>query len=94
MFNMNSHTGILIYLNIELFIWFKKRKNTVELYRFGSELIALRIAMKTVEALRYKLRKSVIPIDGPAKVFCDIQSVVNNLSSPTSTFNKIQNANC
>ena len=38
------HTGIFIYLNNLLIIWFSKRQNTVEYLSFGSEFVALRIA--------------------------------------------------
>ena len=39
-----SHTGILIYLNNSLIIWFSKLENTVESLSFGSEFLALIIA--------------------------------------------------
>ena len=42
----------------------------MELSSFGLEIIALRIAMEMVEAIRYKLRTSGITIDGPAEFFC------------------------
>ena len=35
-----------------------------------------------------------IPVEGPAEVFCDNMSVVNNSSIPTSAFNKRHNAIC
>ena len=41
-----------------------------------------------VKYLRYKLRCFVIPVEGPAEVFCDNMSVVNNSSIPTSALNK------
>ena len=39
-----SHTGILIYLNNSLIIWFSKRQNAVESSSFGSRFVSLRIA--------------------------------------------------
>ena len=77
-----SHTGILIYLNNSLIIWFSKQKNTVESSSFGSKFVGLRIAKELLVSLRYKLRMFVIPVDGPADVFCDNQSVTNNLTLP------------
>ena len=56
--------------------------------------MALRIATKMIEALRYKLRCFGIPIDGPAEVFCDNKSVVTNASVPASVLNKRHNAIC
>ena len=35
-----------------------------------------------------------IPVEGPAEVFCDNMSVVNNLSIPTSTFHKRNDSIC
>jgi hypothetical protein len=68
--------------------WYSKRQNTVESSSFGSEFIALRIATEKLEALRYKLRMMGIPIDGPANVFCDNESVVKSSTRPESTLKK------
>ena len=89
-----SHTGILIFLNNSPVSWYSKRQNTVESSTFASELIALRIAVEQIEALRYKLRMFGIPIDGPADIFCDNQSVVKATSTPSSTLSKKHNAIC
>ena len=35
-----------------------------------------------------------VPTDGPADVFCDNQSVVTNLSIPSSILNKKHNSIC
>ena len=45
-----------------------------------------------IEGLRYKLRMMGIPIDGPASVFCDNNSVVLNASTPESQLKKKHNA--
>jgi hypothetical protein len=80
-----SHTGILIYLNSAPVIWYSKAQTTVETSTFGSEFVAMRIAVEMIEALRYKLRMFGIPLDSPANVFCDNQSVVTNSTVPDST---------
>ena len=87
-----SHTGILIFVNRAPIIWFSKRQNTVETSTFGSEFIAMKIAVELLEALRYKLRMFGVPIDGPANMFCDNQSVVVNVTVPESTLSKKHNA--
>ena len=87
-----SHTGIFIFINRSPIVWFSKRQNTVESSTFGSEFVALRIAVDLVEALRYKLRMFGIPIDGPASVLCDNKSVVTNTSAPESTLKKKHNS--
>ena len=85
MANRRSHSGIISYVNNAPIIWYSKHQNTVEASSFGSDCFALRISTEIIEALRYKLRCFGIPVEGPAEVFCDNMSVVNNLSIPTST---------
>ena len=82
--HMRSHYGIIIYVNNAPIIWYSKRQNTVEASIFGSEFVALRIAIEMIEYLRYKLRCFGIIVEGPAEVFCDNMSVVNNWSISTS----------
>ena len=83
-----SQTGILILLNMPPINWFSKHQNTVESSTFGSELIALKIASEQIMGLRYKLRMMGAPIDGPANVFCDNESVVKSTMNPESTLKK------
>jgi hypothetical protein len=83
-----SHTGFIIFVNRAPIIWFSKRQNTVESSTFSSEFIAMRTCLDHITALRYKLRMFGIPIDGPTKVLCDNQSVVNNSSKIESALNK------
>lgn len=87
-----SHTGILIYLNSAPIQWYSKAQATVETSTFGSEFIAMRIAVEMIEAMRYKLYMFGIPIDGPANVFCDNKSVVTNSTVPESTLKRKHNA--
>jgi hypothetical protein len=89
-----SHTGIILYVNNTPVIWFSKRQNTVETSSFGSEFVALRIAVEMIEALRYKLRMFGVPIRGPTDTFCDNKSVVTNASIPSSTLSKKHNSIC
>jgi hypothetical protein len=89
-----SHTGIVIFLNKAPIIWFSKKQNTVESSTFGSEFVALRTAVELIIALRYKLRMFGVPLIGPADVFCDNESVVNNVTTPESTLTKKHNAIC
>ena len=89
-----SHTGILIFLNKAPIMWYSKRQNTVETSTFGSEFVAMRIAVEMVEGVRYKLRMFGIPIDGPTDTFCDNNGVVMNSSVPESVLSKKHNAIC
>jgi hypothetical protein len=87
-----SHTGIILFCNRAPIIWFSKKQNTVETSTFGSEFIALRIAVELIEGLRYKLRMFGIPIKGPANVYCDNAGVVVNSQMPQSTLKRKHNS--
>ena len=87
-----SHTGILIFLNMAPVVWFSKRQNTVETSTFGSEFVALKICTEMIEGLQYKLRMFGIPIDGPTNIYCDNKAVVLNTTTPESMLKKKHNA--
>ena len=86
-----STTGIIIFVNGAPISWYSKRQNTIESSVFGSEYVALKIAVEQNEALRYKLRMMGIPITGPSNGFCDNKSVVTNSTVPQSTLQKKHN---
>ena len=92
MANRRSHSGIIIFVNHAPIIWYSKQQNTVEASIFGSEFVGIRISTETIEALRYKLSFFGIPVEGPAEVFCDNMSVVNNSIIPTSALKKRHNS--
>ena len=83
-----SHTGVIIFVNRSPILWFSKRQNTVESSTFGSEFVALRIAVEMIEGLCYKLQMMGVEIDGPCNVFCDNNTVVLNSSIPESMLKK------
>jgi hypothetical protein len=87
-----SQSGILIFVNRAPIIWYSKRQNTVETSTFGSEFVAMRIAVELIESLRYKLRMFGIPIDGPTNVYCDNEAVTKNAIYPESTLKKKHNS--
>jgi hypothetical protein len=89
-----SQTGFIIYLNNSPIDWFSKKQNTCESSTFGSEFVAMRIAVERIKALRYKLRMFGIPIDGPTNVLGDNESVVNSASKVEARLNKKHNAIC
>jgi hypothetical protein len=87
-----TQTGILVFLNRAPIIWYSKMQNTVETSPFGSEFVAMRIATEIIESLHYKLSMMGVPINGPANVFCDNNSVVSNAKTPESTLKHKHNA--
>ena len=87
-----SRTGIIIFCNQALIICYSKHQNTVEMSSFGSECITLKNAVEMIEAQCYKLCMVGIPITGPANIYCDNNSVVNNTTILESTLNKKHNS--
>jgi hypothetical protein len=87
-----STTGILFFINGTPIKWYSKRQNTIESSTFGSEFVALRIAVEMNDALRYKLRMFGVGIKGPTNGFCDNMSVVKNATIPESTLAKKHNS--
>ena len=84
-----SRTGVLIYVNRSPIIWWTKRQNTVECSTYGAELVAMRLAVEMIKALKYKLWMFGIEIiDDETKIFGDNQSVITNVSVPESTLKK------
>ena len=51
-----SRTGVILFVNRAPIAWLSKKQTTVESSTFGSETVALRIAVDMIESLRYKLR--------------------------------------
>ena len=87
-----SQSGILLFVNRAPVIWYSKWQNTVETSTFGSEFMAMRIAVELLESLRYKLRMFGVPIEGPTNVFCDNEAVTKKAIFPEPTLKKKHNA--
>jgi hypothetical protein len=83
-----SHSGVIIYVNRAPILWHSKQQNTVEASTYGSEMLAMRIAIEMIEGLCYKLRMFGVPVDGPCHVFCDNNGVVLNTTVPESKLTK------
>ena len=67
---------------------YSKRQNTVEAATYGSELVALRIAVEQILGMRYKLRMMGVLVTKPAAILCDNESVVKNMQFPSGTLKK------
>ena len=87
-----SHTGFIIFINRAPIIYYSKKQTTVETSAFSSEFIALRTCLEHIVSLRHKLRMFGVEVDGPAHVFCDNQSVVNNTTNVESKLHKKHNS--
>ena len=77
---------MLIYVNKAPIIWYSKRQNTVETSTYGSEMVAMRLAVEMIKALKYKLWMFGIEImEDETKIFGDNNAVIINTSVPEST---------
>ncbi len=47
---------------------------------FGTELVAMKTFVETIQVIWYKLSMMGIPIDGATHIYGDSMSVVNNTS--------------
>ena len=83
-----SRTGFLVHLNCAPVHWWSKKQNSVESSSFGSEFIAMKQCCECLRGLRHKLRMMGIPIDGPAHICGDNQSVLANTTVPDSALKK------
>jgi len=79
-----SVTGILILLGNAPIFFYSKRQNTVESSTYGSELVAMRIAIENLLGLRYKLKKC-------STLLGDNNSVIVNTQLHSSSIKKKHN---
>ena len=80
-----------MFLNNTLISWYSKRQSTVETSTYGSELVAARITTELIMTVRYQLRMLGVPLDGPAMMYGDNNSVVLSTSTPSSVLKNKHN---
>lgn len=83
-----SRTGLIVYLNCSPIYWLSKKQTSVESSSFGLEFIAMKHCCEYLRGLHYKLRMMGIPVNGPAYIFGDNQSVLANTTIPELTLKK------
>jgi hypothetical protein len=72
--------------------WFGKRQNTVETATYGSEFVAARQATEQIIVIHYTLCAFGVPLDRPAWLLGDKQSVITSPTIPHSQLGKRHNA--
>jgi hypothetical protein len=92
MLTRRSVSGILLLLNNTPIKWITKRQKMVETSTYGSELVSAKIATELILEYRYTLRVMGVPLDGPALLIGDNNSIVLNCSMPSSVLKKKHNA--
>ena len=80
--DQNIQTCVLIFINKAPIHWYSKLQTTVDASTFGAKLCAMKTALGIIEALIYKLRMFVIPVEVPANVYCDNEAVAKNTTIP------------
>ena len=83
-----SRTGFIVMLNNAPIYWHSKKQTTVETSTFGLEFMAIKQTTEYLRVLWYKLHMFGIPVDKPAFIYGDNQSVLINVSAPESTLKK------
>ena len=83
-----SRTGFIVYLNNAPVYWYSKRQGSVEPSTYQAEFTAMKEATEYIRGLRYRLRMMGIPVEGPAYIYGDNQSVLANTSNPGSMLKK------
>jgi hypothetical protein len=92
MLTRRSVTGYLVVLGRAPIKWYCKRQNTVETATYGSELVAMRIAIEAVLEIRYKMRMMGLLVEEPSVVLCDNHAVIINTQLPSSNLKKKHNS--
>jgi hypothetical protein len=87
-----SVTAILLFINNMPVQWYSKRQRTVEMSMYGAELVAARIATDMIIKMHFILHMLGVPVDGPALLLGDNNSVVLNTSVPSSILKKKHHA--
>ena len=87
-----SITGYILFVGNSVIKYYCKRQNTVETSSYGSELVAMRIALEAILEVRYKMRMMGISIEPTSTILCDNQAVIINTQFPTSSLKKKHNA--
>ena len=83
-----SVTGILVFLNNTPISWYSKCQKTVESSTYGSELVASRIAVEKIMALRYFISMLGCNLEESSLLVGDNMAVVLNTTIPSSALKK------
>ena len=86
-----SRTKYMVLMNMSLINWYSTKQSTIETSVFGAEFVAMKVGIKVLHAIQYKLRMMGIPISG-ASYYGDNMLVIHNTSKPQSTLKKKYNA--
>ena len=81
----DQELGFATFIDEAPIPWHSKKQSRIENSVFGSEFIATRTALKTVQGIRYKIRMMGVPLNTPVYIHGDNMSVIHK---PESTLKK------
>ena len=86
-----SMTGILMLLNNTPISWYSKCQKSVEFSTYGFELLASRIAVELMIAIRHYITMVGCELESSSLMVGDNMAVVLNTTIPSSTIKKSTN---
>jgi hypothetical protein len=87
-----SAISILHFVNQTLVQWFSKRQNTMETVTYGSEFVVACTATEQIIDFHYTICMLGVPLDGPAWMLGNNESVVKSATIPYLSLIKGHNA--
>ena len=84
----SSQSGILIFCNMALVLWYRKRNIFFQTLTFGSELTALKQGIDLSQTIKYKLRMFGVPLNRAANMYCNNEAVYKNTAIKESLLYK------
>ena len=85
-------SGFFIFLNTALIQWFSNSQAMIETSMFGTEFVAMKIFMETLQGIKYNLRMIGVPIYGLSYIYGDNMVVIYNTKSTDTTLKKKSNS--
>ena len=79
-------------MNMPLINWYSKKQSTIEISVISTEFVSIKVGIKALHVIKYKLRMMGIFISGASYVYGDNMSVIHNTSTPESKLKKQCNA--
>jgi hypothetical protein len=87
----HSITGVLLFVNNTMMTWISKWQKTIKMSTYGSKLVAGCVTVKLIMEYHYKLHMLRVPLNGPALLLGDNNSIILNITVPSSPLKKKHN---
>ena len=87
----HSVTGVLLFVNNSMMMWISKQQKTIIMSTYGSKLVAGCVTVELIMEYHYKLCMLGVPLDGPALLLEDNNSIILNMTVPSSPLKKKHN---